>query len=289
MILRRLFSLAAIGLFGCGTAQDSTGVGNPGLTQQEQALYDDGDDSRKAGDIASALAFVPHAAITEPGQIATTDGAATIGEFGKLAFLPDTCRTSTRAANVVTFTFNNCRYAGYTQITGSLEAKYSSMAGALFIEVKSIAPFTLQTFNKRLEPVNVTLTLTSNVTVRFVTGGKQFNWDTNYTATAGSATLTHTASYVSTRTTTEATTCVTLEGGAETTFPGGRGVQGDVVGYRRCGDSRACPDAGGKVTFTSATDSTKTITIEFLGGRNVRVTVPNRPAFETDKLLQCTG
>ena len=75
-VLRKLLFAAVVHSIGCSSPQDSTGVGNPGLTTQEQALYDDGDEGRKAGDIASALAFVPHAAITEPGQIATTDGAA---------------------------------------------------------------------------------------------------------------------------------------------------------------------------------------------------------------------
>jgi hypothetical protein len=288
--LRKLLFLSFAALVGCGTAQDSTGVGNPGLTQQEQALYDDGDEGRKAGDIASALAFVPHAAITEPGQIMTGDGAALVGEFGKAAFTPDTCRTSTRVGNVVTFTFNNCRYlAGYTGVTGQLRAEYEPSPGQLTIRVNTIAPFTLETFNKRLEPITITLELTSEVTVRFVSGGKRFDWNTTYSASNGSATVSHTATYSSTRTATETRACVTLDGGATTTFPGGRGVEGTVVGYVRCGDSRACPEAGGKVTFTATGDRTKFITIEFLGGRLVRVTVPNRPAFETDKLLQCTG
>lgn len=288
-VLRKLL-LAAVLFAGCSSPQDSTGVGNPGLTTQEQALYDDGDDGRRAGDIASALAFVPHGAITEPSQITTPDGAAAVGEFGKLAFAPDTCRTSTRAANVVTFTFDNCRYAaGYTGVTGTLRATYTSMAGALSIRVETVAPFTLETFTRRLEPITINLTLTSDVTVRFVSGGKRFDWTTNYSASAGAATITHSASYSSTRTATETTPCVTLDGSATTTFPGGRGVEGTVVGYRRCGDQRACPEAGGKVTFTSTTNKTQFITIEFLGGRNVRVTVPGRAAFETDKLLQCTG
>jgi len=286
-MMRKLLFLFAFAV-GCGTAQDSTGVGNPGISQQEQALYDDGDEGRKAGDIASALAFVPHAAITQPNQIMTTDGAAAVGEFGKSAFTPDTCRTATRAGNVVTFTFNNCTYlAGYTGVSGQLEATYTSTAGILTIKVRTIEPFTIETFNKRLEPITVSLKLTSDVTVQFVSGGKKFDWTTNYEATAGDATLTHTATYTSTRTTADA--CTTLDGAAATTFPGGRGVEASVVGYRRCGPARACPEAGGKVTFTSTADNTKFITIEFLGGRRVRVTVPNRAAFETDKLLQCTG
>jgi hypothetical protein len=288
--LRKLLLVIGLAIAGCGTAQDSTGVGNPGISQQEQALYDDGDEGRKAGDIAGALAAVPHLAITEPGQITTADGAASIGEFSKLAFSPESCRTTTRAANVVTFTFNNCRYAaGYTQVSGSLKATYTTVAGVLAIHVESVAPFTLETFNKRLEPITISLTLTSDVTVRFITGGKRFDWSTTYTATNGAATLSHTANYSSTRTSVETTPCVTLDGGATTMFPGGRGVEGTIVGYRRCGDARACPEVGGKVTFTSTSEKTKFITIEFLGGRLVRVTVPNRPAFETDRLLQCTG
>lgn len=286
-VLRKLL-LAAFLFAGCSSPQDSTGVGNPGLTTQEQALYDDGDEGRKAGDIASALAFVPHAAITQPSQITTPDGAATVGEFGQRAFTPDTCRTTTRAGNIVTFSFNDCTYlAGYTGVTGQLRATYTATPGILTILVETVAPFTIETYNKSLQPITITLQLKSEVTVQFVSGGKKYDWTTNYEVTSGEAALTHTATYTSTRTTSDA--CTTLDGAATTTFPGGRGIEGTVVGYRRCGAQRACPDAGGKVTFTSATDRGKTITIEFLGGRNVRVTVPNRPAFETDKLLQCTG
>ena len=87
--------------------------------------------------------------------------------------------------------------------------------------------------------------------------------------------------------------CVDLDGTASTVFENGRGVDVAVVGYHRCGTQTACPAAGGSVTFTSHTDPTLTLKVEFLGGRAVRVTAPKRPprpdSFELDDLLQCTG
>jgi len=276
---------------GCaGKAQDSTGVGNPGLSQTEQALYDDGDESRKASEIASALMSVPHLALTEPKQVDTPDGAAAVGEFGRLAFTPKECVTTTRAANVVTFTFTNCGYKlGYSKVNGALEATYSPgpSAGSATIKVVSKKPFSLETFNKDLSPITIDLSLTVDAKVQFLATGKRVDWNGTYTATGPSFTLTHEPAFTSIRTapTADAETCTTLDGRSITTFPA-RSVSTTVTAYRRCGPSTACPEPGGKVSFDGG--GGRTITIEFLGGRNTRVTLPDR-TFETDRLLKCSG
>lgn len=289
-MIRKLFALASFLAIGCLTPQDSTGVGNPGLNQQEQALYDDGDESRKSGDIASAIVAVPHLALTDRTHLETPDRAATVGELGKAAFQPKECVASMRAANVVTFTFTNCTYTlGYGQVNGTIEATYAPgpAPNTVVIDVKTIGPaFTLETFNKRLEPITVTITIKTSVNVEFAAGVKRVTWTGDYTGTNGMGTMTHNASY--TTSLSGSPTCLEVDGGSTTQFPGGRGVTTNIVGYRRCGPKTACPSAG-KVTSTALIDKTRTITIEFLGGRNVRVTVPGRPAFETDKLLQCSG
>jgi hypothetical protein len=286
-MMRKLLALGALLFGGCLNPQDSTGVGNPGLTQTEQALYDDGDEGRKGGDVASAIVAIPHLALTAPADIDTQDKAAALGEFGKLAFTPDGCVTSMRALNVVTFDFKDCTYKlGYGHVSGRLEATYvRDTTGAVTIAVKTIGPaFTLETFNKRLEPITITITITGTATVQFAGGTKRVSWVGQSSGTGPLGTMNQESSYD----TSVAASCLDVDGVTKTQFPGGRGVETSIVGYRRCGPKTACPLAG-KVTSTALLDKTKTITIEFLGGRNVRVTVPGRPAFETDKLLQCSG
>lgn len=280
--------LPVLWMVGCaGKAQDSTGVGNPGLSQTEQALYDDGDDSRRASDVASALMTVPHLALSDPKQLDTPDGAAAVGEFGRLAFTPKECVTTARAANVVTFTFSDCTYLlGYAKVNGTLEATYAAgpSAGTATIKVLSKKPFTLEAYNRDLQPVIIDVSIDAEAKVQFVTSGKRVDWNGTYTATGPSFTLTHKPAYTSTKVTTDTESCVTLDGNASTTIDA-RTVTTDVSNYRRCGPSKACPEAGGKVTFTGGSGF---VTIEFLGGRHTRVTLPDR-SFETDRILKCSG
>lgn len=286
-LLRCLLPLVL--LAGCSGPQDSTGVGNPGLTQTEQALYDDGDDSRKASDVVSALSSVPHLGLKDPSNLDTPDKAAAIGEFGsKLAVGPSTCLTTVRAANVVTFTFKDCAYLGYTRVNGTLEATYAAgpSAGTATITLDSKKPFTLETYDRKLDPIVIDLTLSGTVQLQITASSKQIGWSGTYSATGPGLSLTHTPAFKSTRSTVDAESCVTLDGESTTTI-NARSLSTTVTGYRRCGTSRACPDAGGKVTFT-VPGTPRFLTIEFLGGRHTRVTLPDR-SFETDRVLQCSG
>lgn len=284
--LRWLLPLALV--TGCSGPQDSTGVGNPGLSQNEQALYDDGDDSRRASDVVSALSSVPHLGLKDPANLDTPEKAAAIGEFGsKAAFNPSTCLTTTRATNVVTFTFKDCSYLGYSKLNGTLEATYTAgpSAGTATISVASKKPFTLEAWDRNDRPIVVDISLEGTIQVQISASSKQIGWSGTYTASSGGFTLTHVPSFKSTRSTVDSEICVTLDGESTTTV-NARSLSTTVSGYRRCGTSRACPDAGGKVTFTRADGSF--LTIEFLGGRHTRVTLPDR-SFETDGILKCSG
>lgn len=289
MSVWKLFFPCVVLLVGCaGKAQDSTGVGNPGLTQTEQALYDDGDESRRASDVASAITAIPHLALSDPKQIDTPDGAASVGEFGRLAFTPKDCVSTSRAANVVTFTFTDCTYTlGYTKVNGKLLATYAAgpSAGTATLKIAS-ENLSLEVYDRNLNPLVVKLDVVADAKIAFGPTSKTVEWNGTYTGTAPSFTLTHRPSFRSTRITTDSSSCVTVDGKASDTIEG-RTLTADVSGYKRCGASRACPEAGGKVTFTAA-DGVRFVTIEFLGGRNTRVTLPDR-SFETDKLLKCSG
>jgi hypothetical protein len=299
LIFAFLFSLSA-----CGP-QDSTGVGNPGLSKEEQALYDDGDDGRRAGDAATAITRIPLLGLATSAALSSETAAAGAGEFvGKKAFTPAGCVTSTRATNVVTFTFTDCTYLlGYTQVNGTIEATYAPGAtmGSVEVAVKNTTPFKLQTYTvdknavpRTVVPLVVDVTIDAHATVQLTAPNVQrTDWNGTYVAKWPGGSLTHEPTYHSVVDTSTGTTCVDLDGSATTKFANGRGVTVDVAGYHRCGQPKECPAAGGSVSFTSLLDPRLTLKVEFLGGRAVRVTPPKkegRPdSFELDDLLQCSG
>ncbi|MGZ3417767.1 MAG: hypothetical protein ACXWUG_09940 [Polyangiales bacterium] len=286
-----------------GHPQDSTGVGNPGLTQSEQALYDDGDDGRRAGDAASALTRIPLLGLATSAALANENNAAGAGELvGKKAFTPAGCVVSTRTTNVVTFTFTDCTYLlGYTHVNGTVEATYtpSATTGAIEVAVKNTGPFTLETYtvdksSREIVALTVDVTIDAHATVQLTAPNVQrTDWNGTYVAKWPGGSLTHEPTYHSVVDTSSGTTCVDLDGSATTKFASGRGVTVDVSGYHRCGQPKECPAAGGSVSFTSLTDPRLTLKVEFLGGRAVRVTPPKQPgrpdSFELDDLLKCSG
>jgi hypothetical protein len=298
LIFLSLFALASA----CGP-QNSTGVGNPGLSKEEQALYDDGDDGRRAGDAASALTRIPLLGLATSAAFTSESTAAGLGELvGKKAFTPAGCVTSTRATNVVTFTFTDCTYVlGYTHVNGTIQATYtpSATSGAIEVAVANTTPFTLETYTvdkatREVVPLRVDVTIDAHATVQLTAPNVQrTDWNGTYLAKWPGGSLTHEPTYHSVIDTSSGTTCVDLDGSATTKFANGRGVAVDVAGYHRCGQPKACPAAGGTVTFTGLSASPLTLKVEFLGGRAVRVTPPKkegRPeSFELDDLLKCSG
>lgn len=291
-VLRRLALATWIAAaLGCaGKAQDSTGVGNPGLTTQEQALYDDGEEGRKAGDTASLLVSIPLATLTKAAHVETPDLAAAVGEAARdFYFQPAGCVATTRAANVVTFTFTDCTYKlGALRVNGVLEATYRAgpVAGSITVDARNVGPFAIEGFDKLLRPVSIDVTIEAKTQIEFVDETtKKVDWQGTYTAKLGDFTLDHRPSYRATIETD--VNCFGLAGNATTTI-NGRGVETTFSSYRRCGGPKACPQAGGTFELRRIPKGL-TLAVEFLGGPDTRVTIPGRPPFETSELLRCGG
>lgn len=280
------FALSAS--MGCLTPQDSTGVGNPGLTQTEQALYDDGEEGRKDSDVAASVVGIPLFRLIKPEFITTPDIAAGVAEGAPNAFTPSGCATAVRTTSTVTYTFNSCTGPfGLTALTGKLVAQFSpgGAPGSLSVAIKSVAPFSIERLRRNgFDPMRVDVVIDTAAMISFDGTTQRIDWNGRYTGTSELGTLVNEPSFVSTYDT--ATQCVTTAGNATTTVTGRPVITTTVTGYRRCGPKTACPLPGGKVTFTRGGLG---LTIEFLGGTRVRVSPPARPAFETDKLLRCTG
>lgn len=277
-----LFALPA-----CGP-QDSTGVGNPGLTKEEQALVDDGSDGTSASDNAASLIGVATKTLTAASLASSATAAA---EGAKVAnrFLPLGCAKSSVAGDVTTLTFAGCKTGpfGLSGIDGKLEITYTSSPTSIEVACKSISPFTVERLNRKGILVSAVVVLDAKATWQYVDATTQkSSWSGNYTATAESVVVDHSASFDAVNTDDGmGQTCVTLSGDATTTFNETAGITTTVTSYRRCGPRTNCPDAGGAVNYERTADKSF-IKIEFLGGTKARVTTPKH-TLVIDNLLKC--
>ncbi|MEO7093502.1 MAG: hypothetical protein ABI175_09645 [Polyangiales bacterium] len=267
-------SLAGLLAVACGP-QDSTGVGNPGLTQDEQALVTDGNDSNSAGDTASSIISIPMLGIGKKDDIVTADLAAGFGVAGVKGPVFGACTTTTRDANVVTYEFLDCIGPfGFLNLTGKLVATYTvTSPGSVDIDVTSTA----LTINK------TPIVETGHATVSFLSdGSKQIVWNGQFDGTTPRGRpVKHGAAYTIGITTDpkDTTTCVALDGSATTTVDLGvpkleHGVTTTISGYLRCGARTVCPKSG-TVDVVNLTPGAKVhdVHVQFLGGPQAQVTV----------------
>lgn len=270
-------SLVALGLLTAFTACNSTGVGNPPspeLSKQESELIADGDDGNRAGDGASSLVAIPLWAFKTPEQLATSDGAAAVGEWSRLAFQPSTCVTGSRAANVVTWQFADCQGPfGLAQLSGKLTATYVSRGPSnLEVVIKSEGLRLASPDGVSLVRGDVSIDATAILSIT-AGGVHQVTWNGRYTAVLGAKTIDHQPAYEMTR-----GECLQLTGTSTTTVTdarGKRGVTTSLTGYARCGDRRTCPKSG---TLTiDASPGPFSLTIDFLGGQAIEITSTARP------------
>lgn len=286
MIDRRLVVALSLWSAGCVAPQGSTGVGNPGLTQSEQALVDDGAEGTRAGDVASAIVSIPLLAIRAADTTDETAAAVAV-ESGTPALFPG-CLTVVRNGTTATFTFADCpgRF-GLSGLSGDLVAVYSRKAGGgLQIRVDSRPDFGLDFVARDGRTTRVAVVLQANAEVTVEGGVRKIRWNGDYAARVGAFEVTHRPSYDAS--VDLDTQCVSVNGVAATNAAvPARAIDTTVTGYVRCGPRSACPEAGGKVTYTRRIDGAE-LTVEFLGGRSARVTGPNRPATVVPDLLQCT-
>lgn len=277
---------AASTLLGCSSPQGSTGVGNPGLTSEEQALVDDGSDGQQSGDTASALVAVPFFAVTRPAEIATPDIAATTATLSKDWFRPatpsscvDAAKTTTGTGATVTYTFTApCSGPlGLASIEGKIVVEFAAGAtGGIDIKAHSEG--------LSLDKVPVTETLSGNVAFSGATRTIVWNGEFDGTTPRGHPVV-HTASYSVVEDLSAG--CVQIDGSAQTTLvrDGATfGHKSDVAGYVHCGPRAACP-SGGTVVYSRLPDGKPKVTVRFLGGRRAEITTPRGKV--VDFLLKC--
>jgi hypothetical protein len=179
-------------------------------------------------------------------------------------FKPAGCIQTTVAGNVATHVFTNCTGPyGLVTLNGTVTSTWSREGADKLKVVHSTTDFKIGKSTISGTSTNIwsksgtTYTRTRNASWSGKTGK-----DKDFTRTA-----TSTISYDT------ATKCIERDGSASTTI-GARGLDSSITDYKRCGvGAWGCPQSGTIVLTAKAQNLT--LTVEFLGGRKVRVTRPN--------------
>lgn len=240
----------------------STGVGNPGLKTEEQALVDDGNEGNSAGDTASSIVSIPALAISAPSELADPATAAATATFST-KFFTGGCATADHVAGsaVVTYTFTNCTGAlGLAQLKGQLVATFTPAptGGGMRVAITS-SGLTLN---------GIAVTQSATATLSFVGAARKIVWDGKYDSfTRKGLPVSHAASY----TIEVDSSCVSLDGSSSTTLGSGaatRTFTTTIAGYRRCGTRVHCPESG---DVTLDTPKGLKLLVHFEGGPHALV------------------
>jgi hypothetical protein len=265
-----LVSLLALGLTTVGCAAKTDEDPEPLGTATDELIGDNEEadevESSVEGGIEESLSG---ATPTDPGSPADgateTDLMAKVKSNPGLFFKPAGCITTTIAANVATHVFKDCTGPyGLVGFNGTVTSTYAKTAGSLTI--------THQATDFKIN--NATIT-GSRTVVYTLSGGVISKTRTgSWTGTTGKGKpITHNASWTATYDI--AAKCVTRDGSA-TTSVGGREHSVTIDNYKRCGiGSLGCPESGTVVLQRTKAGESLSVTIEFLGGRQYRVTGPN--------------
>ena len=269
-----LATVAASTLVACSSPQGSTGVGNPGLTSEEQALVDDGSDGQQSGDTASSLVAVPFFAVTKPSEIATPAIAATTAMFSKGWFRPTTPTSCVDAVKTTTS-------GGDATVTYTFTAPCSGPLGLVAIEGKIVVDFTVgaaggldlaaHSEGLTLNKVPVNETVAGNVT--FAGATRTVTWSGEYDGTtARGYPIVHAAHY--TVIDDLSAGCVQIDGSAQTTLLRDGvsfGHRSELVGYVHCGARAMCPSSG-TVTYSRLPNDKPKVSVRFTGSSLAEVT-----------------
>lgn len=272
----------------CSSPNSSTGVGNPGLTSEEQALVDDGNDAQDSGSTASTLQALPTYALTKATHItdpATAAGFATLS--ADVAVVPPGCKTVTHTAGSadVKYVFNDCTGTfGILHLSGTIDVTFQSPADGSGIDfvVTSEPDLTLNGFP-------VTQSATGNLKID-AAGNKTLTWNGDYKSkTLRGYDIDHKATY--TIVADVGTSCVHIDGMSDSTITkpdGAHGFTATVKNYEHCGKRVQCPESNGDVTLETHDHAIK-LDVLFLGGNAAQVTVTTRKSLVVDLALKCTA
>jgi hypothetical protein len=262
-------TMVVVGLVASGCASKTDGSDDEGnLGSVESQIFEDNnevDDEEETMD-AGVDEPLSGADPADPGTPAdSTDDADLATKIrtnpGKF-FRPAGCITTVLNGNVATHTFVNCTGpAGLVSFNGVVTSTYVRGTGSLTITHEATG-FTVNGATVSGKRV-VVYTRNGTVVSKHRTGawsgttrkGNTFSHDADFTATWDSATK-----------------CVTRDGSAQTVL-GGREFSRTITGFKRCGiGSFGCPQSGTIVLERTKGENTASLTIEFLGGRSVRIT-----------------
>jgi len=265
--------LGAVAIGCTAKADGDDGEGN--LATNESMLVEDNEDVEEQDEEVEVGLEDPlsGAATTDPGTPA--EGATDDELMAKIRtnpgrwYQPAGCITTTIAGNVATHVFKDCTGpSGLRTFNGTVTSTWTRGSGSVTV-VHAATDFQI---NGATISGSRTLVYTkSGSTIsRQRTGawagttkkGKPFSHDAAFTATWDPSTK-----------------CVTRDGSASTSRAN-REFTRTVTGYKRCGiGNLGCPEAGTIVLSRTKGEFTASVTLEFLGGREYRVTGDRGRAF----------
>lgn len=270
MNLRHRALLSTALLIGCS----STGVGNPGLSQKDQRLIEDGTSALDAGDTASSLNSITTLALRDSALFVDEQTVATLVEQRTpLYFEPAGCLVTSRDTATVTFSFDGCRTGafGLIELNGEMSATYS-------IDESSVA-ISLAT-NPALELGGTEIVLESENLLTVGAESSTLVGNGRYQATRPQLPdIDHASAYLATYESN--TQCLHLDGTATTLFDGEAGVETSLTDYLRCGPRGTCPTSG-ELILTRLPDRDRTLTLQFDDDGTAWV-----PELEADVELSC--
>lgn len=279
VLLSLLAPVALLALGACTLKAVDRAADDGELGARESLLVRDHDEAEEAeamleDGVEDALSS---AAPTDPGTPAEGDADEIDGKVKSnpgLFFKPAGCITSTRLSpGVWEHTFSACTGpAGRVEYNGKVRSTYALAKGALTIaheatDFEAKGPnVTAKVSGSRV----VAYTRSGSVVTRHRTGTWSGTIAKTSDATA-SAPFTHQANFTATWDGSER--CVTREGSAQNSL-GGRAFGRTVTGYKRCGvGAMGCPESG--TIALSRRDEDVTLTLELLGGRDAKLTLPS--------------
>lgn len=260
------FALAS----GCASAADEELT----LTSAESALVSDSeeasetDDTMEAGVEETTSGAEPADPASAPDPT-VADGAletAIRTNPGKF-FTPAGCIATTWDAGTKTAThvFTNCTGPlGLRSFNGTIVAKWTRGNGQLSV-TRTATAFQIDG-----------ATVSGSVTVTWTKSGTTYTKTRKASFTGKNKNGKDLSRSVDLTTTYDtATRCVTRDGTAQTTLAS-RSFDTSITGYKRCGiGSLGCPQSG-KISLTgTGPNGSGTLTIEFTGGRGIKITRPN--------------
>ncbi len=268
-----LSMISVLGLVTIGCSVKSTDDPEPldSLGSSESQLVADDSEATETDEDLDVGLDEPLSGATPADPGSPADGATDADVMAKvksnpgLFFQPAGCITTTIEGNVATHVFKGCTGPyGMAKFDGTVTSTYVREAGKLTVthEANGFAINGATISGKRV----VVYTRTGTTITKNRTGA----WSGT---TAKGNPITHDASFVTTYD--AATKCITRDGSATTSI-GGRSFERSIEDYKRCGIGRlGCPESGKVVLSRTKDGESLSLTIEFLGGRDYRVTRPN--------------